>query len=169
MAEITSDQKGNSHTQATSTKSGHVIQGPRRARGRRLCTDVARPPVASATISRPRGLLMVAEATGGRATSVHRRRPRARLGPWITWPLFVLVACVWLLPFWSLVISAMKSAPEYTRTSVWALPGHPLTLFHNMQVAWQTGGLGPGFLTSLFYGMAGAALAIVLAPLGALS
>jgi ABC-type glycerol-3-phosphate transport system permease component len=101
------------------------------------------------------------------ATAVRRHGPRVRLSAWITWPLFVLAACLWLLPFWSLITAAMKSAPEYARSSVWALPGHPLTLFHNMQVAWQTGGLGPGFLASLFYGIVGAALAIVVASLGA--
>jgi len=111
---------------------------------------------------------MGAEATRARALAdTGGRRSRARPGSWLTWLLFVLVACLWLLPFWSLVTSAMKSTAEYTNTGVWALPAHPLTLFLNMQAAWQLGGLGPGFLASLFYSIVGAALAIVVASLGA--
>jgi multiple sugar transport system permease protein len=81
--------------------------------------------------------------------------------------LLVTLALVWLVPFWSLIITPMKTTGEYFRVSVWALPQNPGNLFLNLETAWETGGLGPGFLASLVYGVVGAGLAIVFASLGA--
>ena len=74
---------------------------------------------------------------------------------------------VWLVPLLLLVITPMKSTPEYQGASQWALPRHPLELFHNLKTAWTSAGLGPGFLASLSYGLVGAALAILFGSLGA--
>jgi len=74
---------------------------------------------------------------------------------------------VWLLPLWLLVITPMKSTPEYTDKSQWALPTHPLRLFSNLRTAWDSAGLGAGFVASLTYGLTGAALAILFGSLGA--
>jgi multiple sugar transport system permease protein len=80
------------------------------------------------------------------------------------------LAAAWLVPLWLVVISAMKSTPEYVHdASQWALPRAPLTLFQNMSAAWTLGGIGPGFLASLIYGVCGASLAIIFASLGAYS
>jgi ABC-type glycerol-3-phosphate transport system permease component len=79
----------------------------------------------------------------------------------------LVLALVWLLPLWLLVITPMKSTPEYTDKSQWALPTHPLRLFSNLRTAWDSAGLGAGFVASLTYGLTGAALAILFGSLGA--
>ena len=50
----------------------------------------------------------------------------------------------------------MKSFPEYSDSSQWSLPHDPLQIFDNMKTAWNSAGLGPGFLASLSYGLVGA-------------
>jgi ABC-type glycerol-3-phosphate transport system permease component len=74
---------------------------------------------------------------------------------------------VWLVPLALLVITPMKSTPEYQGASQWALPRHPQELFHNLKLAWTSAGLGPGFIASLSYGFVGAVLAILFGSLGA--
>ena len=88
-------------------------------------------------------------------------------GRWLIWLLLVALGLLWLVPFWSLIITPMKTTGEYFRVSVWALPQNPGNIFLNLETAWETGGLGPGFLASLVYGVVGAGLAIVSASLGA--
>ncbi len=79
----------------------------------------------------------------------------------------VVLGLVWLLPLWLLVITPMKSTPEYYDGSQWSLPTHPLRLFSNLKTAWESAGLGPGFVASLTYGLTGAAFAILFGSLGA--
>lgn len=93
-----------------------------------------------------------------------RRRPSAR---WIVQIAILALAAFWLVPFWSPLITPMKSTSEYFATSAWTLPRNPANLFANIQTAWQTAGLGPGFLASLSYGVVGAGMAILFASLGA--
>ncbi len=93
-----------------------------------------------------------------------RKRRYSRLLLQIGMPL---LAVLWILPFWSPLTTPMKTTPEYFDTSPWALPKDPANIFANIQTAWQTAGLGPGFLASLSYGVIGAALAIVFASFGA--
>jgi ABC-type glycerol-3-phosphate transport system permease component len=81
------------------------------------------------------------------------------------WALTLAVA--WLVPLFLLVITPMKTTPEYQGASQWALPHHPLEIFHNLKAAWTTAGLGPGFVVSLSYGLVGAAVAILCGSLGA--
>ena len=52
----------------------------------------------------------------------------------------VVLALVWLLPLWLLVSTPMKSTPEYTDKSQWALPTHPLRLLSNLRTAWDSAG-----------------------------
>jgi ABC-type glycerol-3-phosphate transport system permease component len=94
-------------------------------------------------------------------------RPRLRTGPIMGLAIMIIVAILWLVPLWSIIITPMKSVVEYFRVSPWALPEDPANLFLNIQQAWTTAGLGPGFVASLFYGVSGAALAIFFASLGA--
>ena len=79
----------------------------------------------------------------------------------------IALAVAWLVPIWLLVTTPMKSTPEYQGESQWALPTHPTELFHNLRVAWDSAGLGPGFVASLSYGLVGAAAAILFGSLGA--
>jgi ABC-type glycerol-3-phosphate transport system permease component len=79
----------------------------------------------------------------------------------------LLLAAAWIVPLGLLVITPMKSFAEYADTSQWALPSDPLQLFDNMKTAWNSAGLGPGFLASLSYGLVGAVVAILCGALGA--
>lgn len=79
------------------------------------------------------------------------------------------LAVAWLVPIWLLVTTPMKSTAEYQSESQWALPQDPLEIFHNLKSAWDSAGLGPGFIASLSYGLVGASCAIVLGSLGAYS
>src|SRR5690348_9449169 len=83
---------------------------------------------------------------------------RIRLSRWVILVLVLVAAVAWLVPLWSIIITPMKTVPEYFRVSVWGLPSNPANLFVNIKTAWDTAGLGPGFLASLFYGVSGAAL-----------
>jgi multiple sugar transport system permease protein len=88
------------------------------------------------------------------------RRPLSR--SWL-----VALGLVWLVPLWLLVITPMKSTPEYADHTQWTLPSHPLRLLDNLRTAWDSAGLGPGFVASLTYGLTGALLAILFGSLGA--
>lgn len=108
-------------------------------------------------------------AAGHRAVApTLARQRRLRLaGRWSMQLWALVVAVLWILPFWVLVITPMKTVPEYTAGSQWTFPTNPLTLVSNVETAWNTAGLGAGFLASLFYGLAGAALAVLFGSLGA--
>jgi ABC-type glycerol-3-phosphate transport system permease component len=105
----------------------------------------------------------IAEAAPRR--QVARRRIRLGRPALHVWAL--TLAVLWLVPLFLLVITPMKSTPEYQGASQWALPRHPLEIFDNLKTAWTSAGLGPGFVASLSYGFVGAALAIVFGSLGA--
>jgi multiple sugar transport system permease protein len=94
-------------------------------------------------------------------------RPRIGLGRPALHVWALTLAVLWLVPLFLLVITPMKSVPEYQGASQWALPRHPLEIFDNLKTAWTSAGLGPGFVASLSYGFVGAALAIVFGSLGA--
>ena len=103
----------------------------------------------------------------GTGTGARARRRALRL---LVTIVMGALAASWLVPLWLVVISAMKSTPEYVHdASQWDLPRAPWTLFQNISQAWTLGGIGPGFVASLIYGVCGAILAIVFASLGAYS
>jgi len=101
------------------------------------------------------------------ATTTPIRRKQPRYGRWIVQIGIVVLAALWMLPFWSPLITPLKTTPEYFNTSPWAFAKDPANVFSNIQTAWQTAGLGSGFLASLFYGVVGAGMAIIFASLGA--
>jgi multiple sugar transport system permease protein len=85
----------------------------------------------------------------------------------VTKAAVLVLAAAWIVPLALLVVTPMKSFEEYAGSSQWALPHDPLQLFDNMKAAWNSAGLGPGFLASLSYGLVGAVVAIVCGALGA--
>jgi ABC-type glycerol-3-phosphate transport system permease component len=93
---------------------------------------------------------------------------RVTPGGWAVTLLIGVVAVLWLIPLWMVVITAMKTTTEYVQdSSQWQLPQQPLNVFANIAQAWSTSGMGPGFEVSLLYGVVGAGLAIAFASLGA--
>jgi ABC-type glycerol-3-phosphate transport system permease component len=94
-------------------------------------------------------------------------RPRIRLARPALHVWALTLAVLWLVPLFLLVITPMKSVPEYQGASRWAMPRHPQEVFDNLKTAWTSAGLGPGFVASLSYGFVGAALAIAFGSLGA--
>jgi multiple sugar transport system permease protein len=105
-------------------------------------------------------MMPATDARTVRATRRHYARWLIQLG-------IMVLALVWLVPFWSPLITPMKTTPEYFSSSPWALPRDPANIFSNIDTAWQTAGLGPGFLASLSYGVVGAAMAVLCGSLGA--
>jgi multiple sugar transport system permease protein len=79
----------------------------------------------------------------------------------------ILMAALWVVPLGLLVITPMKSGHEYVSSSQWSLPGDPTQLLDNIKTAWDSAGLGPGFVASLSYGVVGALVAILCGALGA--
>jgi multiple sugar transport system permease protein len=101
------------------------------------------------------------------ATTISRRAKPRHYGRWLIQIGILALAVAWLVPFWAPIIGPMKTTPEYFRSSQWALPKDPANIFNNISAAWQTAGLGAGFLASLSYGAVGAGMAIFFASLGA--
>jgi ABC-type glycerol-3-phosphate transport system permease component len=79
----------------------------------------------------------------------------------------LLLALAWIVPLGLLVITPMKSFEEYAGSSQWALPSDPTHLFDNLKLAWNSAGVGAGFLASLSYGAVGSVVAIFCGALGA--
>lgn len=94
-------------------------------------------------------------------------RPRtaagARLHPGRIVRIAFVTCCslAWLVPTYLLVINALVPAKRYSGTPVW-WPGS-FGLIGNLHRAWDSVSLGPGFLNSLGYGAACAALAVLVA------
>jgi multiple sugar transport system permease protein len=99
--------------------------------------------------------------SGGRAARPHR------YGRWAIQIVAAIIGLAWLMPFWAPIIAPMKTTAEYFQTSQWSLPKDPANIFINLSTAWNTAGLGSGFLASLSYGLVGAGMAIFCASLGA--
>ena len=106
-------------------------------------------------------------ATPSSPDAAPRRKKQRRYGRWTVQIVVVVLVVIWMVPFWSPLITPMKTTTEYFNSSPWRLPADPANIFSNIQTAWATAGLGPGFLASLSYGLVGAALAIFFASLGA--
>src|SRR5690348_8928156 len=81
--------------------------------------------------------------------------------------LVAVLAVTWVVPLWIMVVTPMKTFDEYVSGSQWALPKDPANLMQNIGDAWNTAGLGSGFMASLLYGVSGAALAILFGSMGA--
>jgi multiple sugar transport system permease protein len=96
-----------------------------------------------------------------------RRRGSRTAGPVARNLVMTVLAVIWLLPLWLVLITPMKTYAEYASGSQWSLPPNPLHLFGNIADAWSEAGIGPGFLASLLYGVVGSAVAILCGSLGA--
>jgi multiple sugar transport system permease protein len=98
---------------------------------------------------------------------VARRNRRARAGKsWVT-VLSVVLALLWMVPFYYLLITIFKSPAEFASGGKLALPQGVAPIVDNVVAAWQTARMGPAFLNSALYGVTGAGFAILIAALAA--
>jgi len=77
---------------------------------------------------------------------------------------------IWVIPFYSSIIAALKTNEEFALSPFWNLPKDPINAFlENLRMAWEIGNLSYYFTNSLLYASIGAASAVLIASLGAFS
>ncbi|TDV38567.1 carbohydrate ABC transporter permease [Actinophytocola oryzae] len=90
---------------------------------------------------------------------------RSTFGAWARGVTLVVLALLWLVPAYLLVVNAMTATEDYTGTPLW-LP-HSFALFDNVATAWEVGGFGPSMRNSLYYAIFCAGVAVLVATLAA--
>ena len=93
-----------------------------------------------------------------------RSRTPVKISTPILYIVAVIFALIWLFPLWITISTAVKSTPDFINNAFWLFP-REFNLFQNMTQAWNSAGLGQGFVNSLIYGIAGGALAVFIAGL----
>src|SRR6266568_1865364 len=93
-------------------------------------------------------------------------RPRSpiNLGKLVLYAAAIILTLLWLFPLWLTISIAIKSPSDFTNNAFWFLP-REFNLIQNIEGAWNSAGLGQGFVNSLLYGVAGAGLAVLIASL----
>jgi len=77
--------------------------------------------------------------------------------------LLLLLAGLWLMPTYLLVVNALTPADEYTGTPGWLPSG--FGFFDNLSEAWSAAGLGLGVYNSLLYATLSAGIAVLAAAM----
>lgn len=77
------------------------------------------------------------------------------------------LSLVWLLPFYYVAVSILKSPEEYAQGGALALPQGFAPLLDNLVGAWTVAKMGQGMFNSLLYGLVGAGLAVLIAAMAA--
>ena len=85
---------------------------------------------------------------------------------WLLVPI-IAVTLVYLTPFYYLVVTVFKTAPEYAQKGVLELPASLAPFIDNVAQAWNIAHLGAAGLDSLSYATFGAAIAIAFAAAAA--
>jgi multiple sugar transport system permease protein len=75
----------------------------------------------------------------------------------------IVLAVVWLIPVYLLVVNATTPAAEYSGSPTWLPDG--IDLLGNLRQAWTSAGLGLGLYNSLLYSTLSAGLAVCVAAL----
>jgi multiple sugar transport system permease protein len=75
--------------------------------------------------------------------------------------LVVLVAVLWLVPTWLVVVNAFTPTDRYTGAPRWWFASGGL--FTNIKTAFTTADVGQGLVNTLIYAVCGAALAVLIA------
>ena len=81
--------------------------------------------------------------------------------------ILLILAALWIVPLYLVLISASTSSEEYGDSGLWQPPGD-FALFDNVEAAWNAAKLGEAVISTAFYAVAGALLAVFLAALAAL-
>ncbi len=77
--------------------------------------------------------------------------------------LLLVLAALWLVPTYLLVVNALTPADEYTGSPGWIPEG--AGILDNLTKAWNSAGLGLGIYNSLLYATLSAAIAVLAASL----
>jgi ABC-type glycerol-3-phosphate transport system permease component len=83
----------------------------------------------------------------------------------LPWTVALILTLLWIFPLAVLLMNSFKTAQDYTMGTSLTWPT-TLNLFANIEDAWGKG-LGPGFISSLTYGVTGALGAVLCAALAA--
>ncbi|MBV7504374.1 carbohydrate ABC transporter permease [Bacillus sp. sid0103] len=86
----------------------------------------------------------------------------------VTNMVVLLLALIWVLPFWFVVVNAIKSTKDFFTGEFWKLPTE-IGFIENFAYVWEEAGIGSGFINSLIYGSVGSFFAIFIAALAAFS
>lgn len=78
----------------------------------------------------------------------------------------VVLAALWIVPLYLVLISASTSSEEYGDNDLWQPPSN-FALFDNVRAAWNAAKLGQAIGSTAFYAIVGALLAVFLAALAA--
>ncbi len=95
---------------------------------------------------------------------IRAERRKARSGNWKVLA-GVLIALIWVVPFWFILMSIFKTTEEYAMNSPLTLPRGLAPFLDNAAAAWQDGGMGQAMLNSALYGTVGAGLAVFFAAM----
>lgn len=93
-------------------------------------------------------------------------RRRSRTGLWKV-GVGVLVALIWVVPFWFMLLSIFKTTEEYASHPPLTLPEGLAPFLGNARAAWTQGGMGQAMLNSALYSIVGAGLAVFFAAMAA--
>jgi multiple sugar transport system permease protein len=106
--------------------------------------------------------MQITQASASRSHT--RPRSSISLSKIILYAAAIILALLWLFPLWLTVSIAIKSPSDFTNNPFWFLP-REFNFFQNIASAWNSAGLGQGFVNSLLYGVVGAGLAVFIASL----
>jgi multiple sugar transport system permease protein len=81
----------------------------------------------------------------------------------LTIAVLAIVAVIWLVPSWLLVVNAFVPSSDYTTSPHWWPTA--FGLFQNIGAAFANANVGQGMLNSLYYAVVGAAIAVVIAAM----
>ncbi len=80
--------------------------------------------------------------------------------------LLFILAAVWIMPLYLILINASKSTEAYKDSERYA-PARGFALFDNMSAAWNAAKLGEAVASTAFYAILGGALAVALSAMAA--
>lgn len=86
-----------------------------------------------------------------------------RAGAALRAALIILLALLWFVPTYLIIVNAFTSNQAYSGEVAWFPKG--FALFENIAIAWQAVDLGPSLMNSLLYAVLAGALAVLVAAL----
>lgn len=86
----------------------------------------------------------------------------------IAYSILIMLAIIWLLPCYMVLIAALKTNEEFAITPFYAFPANPLgSLVYNIQTALKEANIGNYIINSFLYATIGSITAMLIASLAA--